>query len=87
MKDGGRTGGGDKKKNKKRKQTRRVGKERQREKRQKDTVASRSSLSKIKCNQLHRTGDGIRSLKIQDGTEKLEPFILRPRFRQERLFI
>lgn len=30
-----------------------------------DTVKSRSSLNQINCNQLHRTGDGIASLKIQ----------------------
>jgi len=42
-----------------------------------DTVESRSSLSKINCNQLHRTGDGITSLKIWDSTENLELFAFR----------
>lgn len=32
---------------------------------ERDTVKSRSSLRRIDCDQLHRTGDGIASLKIQ----------------------
>lgn len=47
--------------------------------RRRDAVKSRSSAGQINSNQLHRTGDGIASLKIEGGRKLNVTVVSAPR--------